>query len=118
MAPIPQKNSRAQARDVIVAAISGSDTAAAEGVTVTSASPILNLCRQLVDAGFDLARPLLCYRGQTLALSVRTIGEGNELEVNSAGTGFVRRRGLRSGPPVRVSRAGHTGHHPGQRGAQ
>ena len=59
--------------------------------------PILNLCRQLLAAGFDPARPLDVYRGAMLALRVRSIGEAAELEINSGGSGFIKRR--RGGAP-------------------
>jgi hypothetical protein len=77
----------------IIARIVGSDTATAEHITVTSASPILALCRALVAAGFDPARPLYVYRGETLALYVCSLGQGAALVVASNGVGFVRRCG-------------------------
>jgi len=45
------------------------------GITGTGAAPVLLLCRQLIAAGFDADRPLTVYRGATLALYVRGIGE-------------------------------------------
>jgi hypothetical protein len=64
------------------------DICTALGVTAKSSSPVLALCRKLVDAGHDPATPLEAYRGDTLALRVRSIGEAAKLEVNSGGTGF------------------------------
>jgi hypothetical protein len=84
---------------VITARIDGSDTASALGVTVTSPSPVPALCRELLAAGFDPATPLEAYRGPTLCLRIRSIGEAAQLEVTSWGVGFTccasRRR-----PPV------------------
>ena len=51
--------------------------------------PVLALCRALVGAGYDPGRPLHVYRGKTLALTVRSIGEGARLRVSGSGTGFI-----------------------------
>jgi hypothetical protein len=61
----------------------GTDHAAAAGIEAHSPSPILNLCRALVEAGCNPAMPL-----HTLALRVRSIGEAAGLEVNGDGAGF------------------------------
>jgi hypothetical protein len=91
----------------IVATLSGSDTASAEGITVTSPSPVLALCRKLIDAGFDPATFIHVFRGDTLALIVRSLAEGARLEINHHGTGFRPRRGADAAPPMRhPSRAG------------
>jgi hypothetical protein len=104
-------------RGAIVAAIIGDDTANAEGVTVTSPSPVLSLCRALVNAGFDPTTPLHAYRRDVLCLRVRAIGEAAELEVGSNGIGFIRRPArLRAGPPVRVSRRARAEHRPDRAG--
>jgi hypothetical protein len=50
---------------------------------------VLALCRALVGAGYDPGRPLHVYRHRTLALTVRSIGEGARLRVSAHGTGFV-----------------------------
>jgi hypothetical protein len=60
----------------------------ARGVTVHSSSPVLAMCRALVDAGYDPGRPLYVYRGETLTLRVRSIGEGARLQVTGSGVGF------------------------------
>jgi hypothetical protein len=60
----------------------------ARGITVHSGSPVLAMCRALVGAGYDPHRPLHVYRGDTLALTVRTIGEGAKLAVSGSGVGF------------------------------
>lgn len=64
-----------------------SDTAAGFGITVTCNAPVLNLCRRLIEAGYPLETPMDVYRGETLALRVRTIGEAARLVVKSAGNG-------------------------------
>jgi hypothetical protein len=56
-------------------------TAIAGTVSTRGNTPILDLCRALVDAGVDPAAPLHAYRGATLALRVRTIGAGAKLTV-------------------------------------
>ena len=43
------------------------------------------MCRKLVDAGYDPARPLYAYRGDTLCLKVRSIGEGARLGCQDGG---------------------------------
>jgi hypothetical protein len=50
--------------------------------------PVLAMCRALIAAGYDPSRPLHVYRGKVLALTVRSIGEGARLRVNSNGVGF------------------------------
>ena len=63
------------------------DTATAAGITVTGASPVLALCHKLLTAGYDPAMPLEVYRGETLALRVRSIGEAAGLRVTADVTG-------------------------------
>jgi hypothetical protein len=88
----------------IVATLSGSDTCTALGVTAQSSSPVLLLCRHLTDAGHDPATPMQVFRGETLALTVRAIGEAARLEINAYGTGFRPRREADAAPPVRPPR--------------
>ena len=66
----------------------GANCAIAPGIKAHSPSPVLALCRALVEAGHNPATPLHIYRGDTLALKVRSIGEAARLEVNGEGTGF------------------------------
>lgn len=73
--------------------LSKSDTCTAEGITVRANAPVLALCRKLIDAGYDPDSPLHCYRGNTLCLMIRTIGEGAKLAVRED-----NRRGLRLVP--------------------
>jgi hypothetical protein len=70
------------------AQLSGDDTCTAAGLTARSISPVLALCRMLIEAGHDPAMPLHVYRGDVLALTIRSIGEAAALQVNPRGTGF------------------------------
>jgi hypothetical protein len=67
-------------------------TAMACGKTAIGGSPVLDLCRELVAAGHNPQTPLEAYRGETLCLTVRSIGEAAGLEINGKGTGFRLRR--------------------------
>src|SRR5262249_2023327 len=71
------------------------------GITAKSGSPALALCRKLIDAGHDPAKPLEAFRGDTLALRVKSIGQGAQLEVNGEGTGFRPARQPDAAPPMR-----------------
>ena len=72
----------------IPAELIGSDTARAYGFVAEGNSPVLKLCRMLVDSGFDPDRPLHCYRDDVLCLTVRAIAEAARLEINGEGNGF------------------------------
>src|SRR5262249_30237157 len=50
--------------------LTGDDTCSALGITVQSTSPVLALCRKLVDAGHDPATPLDVYRADVRALKI------------------------------------------------
>jgi hypothetical protein len=56
-----------------------SDCATALGIVVRGSAPVINLCRKLIDAGCDPATPLEAWRGSTLALRIRSIGEAGAL---------------------------------------
>ena len=69
----------------IRAEIVGQTQATACGVTVSGRNaPVLALCRALIEAGHDPDSPLEAYRGDTLCLRVRSIGEGAKLTVSEA----------------------------------
>jgi len=87
----------------ILAILTGSDVATALGITAQSSSPVLELCRRLIAAGHDPRTPLHVYRRATLALHIRSIGEGARLEV-AEGVGFRRYRGPSPSPLVRKTR--------------
>ena len=91
-------------RSPIVAQISGSETASAVGLTVRSSSPIIALCRKLLERGHDPATPLEAYRGPTLALTVRSIGEGARLRVRRGGGFEIDPSFAPTAPAVRRSR--------------
>jgi hypothetical protein len=78
----------------------GSDQCTAAGITLQSPSPVLAMCRALLDAGHDPTARLECYRGTTLCLTVRSIGEAAALELNSKGTGFKRAARRCAQPPI------------------
>ena len=85
---------------IIRAELSGSDEASACGLVVRSSSPVIALCRQLVAARYDPRTPLEAYRGKTLCLHVRSIGEAARLEIAAHGLGFRKRgRGNEDGAP-------------------
>jgi hypothetical protein len=86
---------------IIIAKLTDSDRCEAAGLVVEDSSPVLAMCRALVDAGHDPATPLHAYRGNAVALRVRSIGEAAGLEINSKGTAFKPRRAVRTAPPVR-----------------
>ena len=78
---------------MIRAELSSDSYATALGVTVRSPSPILALCKKLIEVStYAPETPLNAYRGRTLCLRVLGIGEAAGLEVNSEGTGFRSRR--------------------------
>jgi len=73
----------------------GSNICTAPGIIARSYAPVLALCRRLIEAGIDPDRPLHVYRGDTLALVVRSIAEGARLAVGDNRLGhprFVRYR--------------------------
>jgi hypothetical protein len=76
-------------QSTIIAAITKDDTCTALDITAKSSSPVLALCRKLVEAGHDPATPLHAYRGETLALKIRSIGEAARLRVSPHGVGFI-----------------------------
>src|SRR5262249_7141528 len=100
------KPSQFSQQAAIRAELAGSDSCSALGITINSSSPILALCRKLVQAGYDPSTPLEAYRGETLSLRVRSIGEGARLQVNSQGRGFEPYQGPRPAPPMRQNRRG------------
>ena len=80
--------------NAIVAELSSDSYATALGMTVRSPSPILALCRQLVESStYASSAPLEAYRGDILCLRVRNIGEAAKLEID--GMSFRPIRGRR-----------------------
>ena len=108
-APLTRRKRPAQpcrACDLIRAELIGTNSATAQKMVVTSAAPILSLCRQLVAAGHDPATPLEAYRGDTLCVRIRSIGQAAQLEPSPSGVGFVRRHSrLRAAPFIAATAA-------------
>jgi hypothetical protein len=84
--------------NAIIAELSSDTYCSALNFTVRSPSPVLALCRQLIESGtYGSSIPLDAYRGDTLCLKVRSIGEGARLEIVGNGVGF---RSLEAVPAV------------------
>jgi hypothetical protein len=85
---------------VVRAELTGSNICTALGITVRSTTPVLAVCRVLVERGHDPNQRLDCYRNGTLALTVRSIGEAAALEIDGRGTGFKCTRPVGTAPPA------------------
>jgi hypothetical protein len=73
----------------IRAELSSDSYCTALGLTVRSPSPVLALCRKLIEVStYGSSTPLNAYRGDVLCLQVRSIGEAATLTVDDHGTGF------------------------------
>jgi hypothetical protein len=83
---------------MIVATVSSDTFASAEGITMHTASPVLALCRKLVEAGYASSMPLEAFRDGALALRIRAIGEAATLTAD--GGAFRRAAGPGLGPPL------------------
>jgi hypothetical protein len=94
----------------IVAKLSDCNNCTALGLTARSSSPVIVLCRTLIAAGHDPALPMHVFRGGTLALVVRSIGEAARLEVSGNGSGFIARCDRRASPPIAPNAPARTGH--------
>src|SRR5262245_21589671 len=88
---------------VIAVKLIGSTTCTVGNITITASAPVLAMSGALVAAGHDPRTRLEAYRGTTLALVVRSIGDGARLEINSKGTAFVCRQKVRRASPMRKS---------------
>jgi hypothetical protein len=84
------RSAAATSRAAIAAELIGSDRCTAIGITARAHAPVLALCRRLIEAGIDPDRPLHVYRGDTLALVVRSIAEGARLTVEDNRLGHPR----------------------------
>lgn len=95
-------------RAPIYAKLIGSNRCEAEGITARGSAPVLALCRKLVAAGHDPGTPLEAWRGPTLCLRIRSLGEGAKFTVRTAGNGrpiFAPENGAR-GSSVRRNASG------------
>jgi hypothetical protein len=74
-------------RPAIRAEIVGDSQCSARGITSRchKSSPVIALCRALIEAGHDPATPLHAYRGDTLCLRIRSIGEAARMVAQSKG---------------------------------
>jgi hypothetical protein len=73
------------------AELSGSTICSAAGQVAIGHTPVLALCRELIEAGHDPSTPIEVYRGGTLALRICSIGEGARLTVDEHnGTRFAK----------------------------
>jgi hypothetical protein len=78
-------------RRAVHAEIIGGNTAIAAGITAHGTAPVLALCRLLIVAGHDPDQPIEVYRGSTVALRIRSIGDGARLTVDEHnGTRFAK----------------------------
>ena len=77
----------------IRATLIGSAHCEVDGIVARGHAPVLGLCRALLAAGYDPRRPLHAYRGDTIALRIRSIREGAAytVENNRRGTPSFRR---------------------------
>jgi hypothetical protein len=75
--------------NAIIAQLSSDTIASVAGSTIAVhiGSPVLALCRKLVEAGYPSSAEVECYRGETLSLRVRSIGEAAGLYVAATTTG-------------------------------
>src|SRR5215831_1519740 len=98
-----------QRRDaqVIHANLARDDYATARGIVAHGSSPVLKLCRLLVDAGHDPDLPLEAWRNGVLCLRVRSIGEAAGVELNGDGTGFRPIRKPDAAPPIDLNASNH-----------
>jgi hypothetical protein len=95
-------------RNTIRAELSSDTYATALGITVRSPSPVLALCKKLVEVStYAPETPLNAYRDGTLCLRVLGIGEAAGLSVASAGNGCPVFRSVKEGviaPPIDCER--------------
>jgi hypothetical protein len=78
---LPVEASEAEHPTPIRAELSGDRRCSAIDITATGNAPVLALCRRLIEAGHNPILPLEAYRGTTLCLRVRSIGERAKLTV-------------------------------------
>lgn len=71
----------------ISARLIGSDSCTALGFTTRGRSPVLMMCRRLVAEGHNPSRPLICYRGNVVALLVASVGAAAGLRVEDSRRG-------------------------------
>jgi hypothetical protein len=94
----------------VVCRIVGPDRCEVDGIVVKHNAPVLAMCRELLDVGYDPERPLEAYRSEMLCLRISSIGHGAKFTVkdNRRGTPVLRRcyeaaTGMSTAPPMRRS---------------
>jgi hypothetical protein len=95
-----------QGETALAVELTGANTCTGVGITARSTAPVLALCRELLAVGLDPDRAMQVYRGATLALRIRSIGEAARLEINGEGTGFRPARLPDAASPVRPNEEG------------
>jgi hypothetical protein len=105
--------SRGKTRKVIHAELVRDDCARADGVVARGSSPVLKLCRLLVDAGHRPSTPLEAWRNGVLCLRVRSIGEAAGLRVAAHGVGFERIPECTAASPIDLNAPDHVEVAPG-----
>lgn len=94
-----------RATNGLTAQLLGTDTATAGDIIATDDAPVIALCRELIAKGFDSEMPLDVYRGDRLALVVRSIGAPAQLTIKGKGNGFKHRTAVANAPSQRHRRA-------------
>ena len=74
----------------IRAQLIGTGCCVVDEYTTRGHAPTLAMCRQLIAAGYDPKLPLEAYRGDVLAIRVKSIGRGAKLTVEDDRTGRPR----------------------------
>src|SRR5215831_12841773 len=87
----------------------GSDRCSALGIYARGMTPVLALCRLLVEAGHDPATPLEVWRGYILCLRIRSIDDGAALRIGTHGVGFERLPECTAASPMRQSEVARPG---------
>lgn len=81
------------------AIVSANDAGSPQDLVACGHAPVLDLCWRLITLGVDAGQPIIAYRksnGRDVeCLRIRSVREGADHELNSKGTGFVRRRSQR-----------------------
>jgi hypothetical protein len=92
------------------AELTGDDICSVLGVTVQTSSPILALCRKLIEVDRDPSTSLEVYRKNILCVRITSIGQAAQLEPSPTGVGFVRRHSrLRAAPSTPTAPANASG---------
>jgi hypothetical protein len=76
----------------------GSDCCSVLGMTARGTTPVLALCRLLIETGHDPTTPLEVWRDSTLCLRIRRIGEAAQLTIEDDRHGRPRLRRWRNRP--------------------